>query len=234
MKYKFLPASLFLATSVVCSAASSAVVLPVGAQVQEFFQGPAVHDFKSIVGGAISNVTGHITDYNKKISAKAVPSLGSTFTTKEQGEAQGSLENFLKDSPSARKAPVLNAGFADLEGFDSLPSVSNEGALQGKIEQAKNYAKSVTTPKPASAVEQGKVLSPKPVAAPEQEIVKEKSLFTQISENPGTTAALTAGTVIVLYGSYKLIQYFDQKKAKKIALAKRLKAQGMQSSVVFE
>ena len=64
--------------------------------------------------------------------------------------------------------------------------------------------------------------------------VEEKSLLTRISENPGTTAALTAGTVVALYGSYKLIQYFDNKRARNIALKKRLKAQRMQASVVFE
>ncbi len=133
----------------------------------------------------------------------------------------GKIEGFLKNNPALGKASSLNAGFADLEAVDRLPNASNEGALKGKVEQAKNYFKAVFAPKPAAVVEQEKV--------------KEKvSLLTQISENPGTTAALTAGTVIALYGSYKLIQYFDQKKARNIALAKRLEAQRKQSPVVFE
>ena len=102
--------------------------------------------------------------------------------------------------------------------------------LKSIFESIKKNVTSLFSSQPAAVLEQGKVDTPNQ----EEAKVEEKSLLTQISENPGTTAALTAGTVVAFYGSYKLIKYFDQKKAKKIALAKRLKAQRMQASVIFE
>ena len=102
--------------------------------------------------------------------------------------------------------------------------------VKSTFESIKKNAISLFSPQPVAVLEQGKVPTPK-----QEEIkIEEKSLLTQISENPGATAALTAGTVVALYGSYKLIQYFDNKRARNIALKKRLKAQRMQASVVFE
>ena len=235
MKRTFLSVVLLLATSASYSASPSIPeVPPVGADLGLFFERfslrQAVSDFKVDVKAFLgkksvdrpSDVDGGFAGLEGVGSlphAGAFPEIEKAATAHkalfiEKGKAADSA---LKASPALYNTPGLNGGFGDLESFDGLPSASHEGAIGTKVEQAQNYIKSLFAPKPAAAVEQ-----------------KRKSLLTQISENPGTTAALTAGTVVALYGSYKLIQYFDKKKARSAALAKRLKAQRMQSLVVFE
>lgn len=149
--------------------------------------------------------------------------LNSDFSAFIHGEEVkgtcNSMEVFLKNFPAARQTPTLNGGFADLENIEALPA---EGILpandvaKGKIRQVGSYLKSL--------------FSSKSVAANEQE---KKSFMTQIKENPGTAAAITAGSLFAFYTSYKLIEYFDHKKAKKIALQRRLKDSQVRP-VVFE
>ncbi len=204
MKYKNVMVVVLLSVgSVVFSVSPSSEVRPVGSEVRDFFAGPAVNDMAAIVSGGINDTA-------------AVISAGIT-------DVKNHLEVYNK---KIIDGAVPNLG-STLTAKEQTAGVSK---VKSTFESIKKNAMSVFSPKPAAALEQGKVPTPKQ----EEVKVEEKSLLTQISENPGTTAALTAGTVVALYGSYKLIQYFDNKRAKKIALAKRLKAQRMQQSVVFE
>ena len=223
MKCTFLPVFLLLATSVVYSADSSNSVPPVGTAVQNFFRnfsfGQAYRDVKVDVRTTKSEAPGTIKKYIaadtgvidtelaqlKHLQAKDFPFASGTLHKTAEGRVYVPSQNPFGDINLDEDAGTGKTAFE---------------AGKEKYQALKVWAKGVVTPKPAATVEQEKV--------------KEKSVLTEISENPGTTAALTAGTVVALYGSYKLIQYFDTKKAKKIALAKRLKAQKNQSSVVFE
>lgn len=52
---------------------------------------------------------------------------------------------------------------------------------------------------------------------------KEKTFFSHISENPVTAVAVTVGSVVAVYGMYKLFVYLHAQKAERIALRKRLR-----------
>jgi hypothetical protein len=231
MNRKFLPVVLLLATSVVYSADSSSAESSFGVGLQNFFERFSVRqavsdlkvDIKTLLekkAAGSAHINGGFADlegFDVLPNAGSLPETHKVLISEKVLAAQKGAEAFLKKHPVVRNTSSFNGGFADLEAVDSLPSASNEGVVGGKIEQAKNYVKSLFAPQSAAAAEQEK-----------------KSLLTQISENPGTTAALTAGTLVALYGSYKLIQYFDKKKAKNRALAKRLAIQKKQLPVVFE
>ncbi len=161
-------------------------------------------------------------------SGSSVPVFDSIFS---------SVSAFFASKPFNDKAAVIGAGITDAKNH---LEVHNKKMIDGVVP---HFGSTFTVKEQAGYVSKVKlsfesikknVMSVFASKSIEQEKVKEKSLLVQISENPGTTAALTAGTVVAFYGSYKLIQYFDNKKAKNIALKKRLKAQRMQASVVFE
>jgi hypothetical protein len=160
---------------------------------------------------------------------KSTLSLGSTFTTQELVSLKDKApvefgvlkETLKKESPSL----VSNMSHKTVEGRVYVPS-QNPFGMDINLDEDRG----------STGFETFKIwvkerFSSKPLAAAEQE---KKPWMDQIKENPGTTAAIAAGSVVALYGSYKLIQYFDQKKAKKIALAKRLKSAKARHSVVYE
>jgi hypothetical protein len=220
MKCKFLPVFLLLTTASVFSVDSSNSVHPVGTAVQNFFERFSVKqvysDLKVDVRTTKSEAQQMIKNYIASDSGVIDTKLGQLkhLQAKDFPLASGALHKTVEGR--------FYIPGQDLFSVDNLNEDTGTGktafeAGKEKYQALKVWVNGVVTSQPA-----------------EQEKVKEKSLLTQISENPGTTAALTAGTVVALYGSYKLIQYFDRKKAKKIALARRLEAQRKQLSVVFE